>query len=57
MMNDTQPSKNTSLELQVLGFILNKPFYDRVKNIVTRDIVRGALRNAVRYYIVWAKEL
>lgn len=41
MMNDTQPSKNTSLELQVLGFILNKPFYDRVKNIVTRDMFEG----------------
>lgn len=40
-MNDTQPSRNTSIELQVLGFILNKQFYDKVKNIIARDMFEG----------------
>ena len=40
-MNENEHSKNTSLELQVLGYILNKDFYGRVKNIVTRDMFEG----------------
>src|SRR5210317_533369 len=41
MMNESQPSRNTSIELQVLGFLLNNNFYNRVKNIVTRDMFEG----------------
>jgi len=41
MMNDTTPSRNTSIEIQVLGFLLNNEFYNRVKNIVTRDMFEG----------------
>ncbi len=40
-MNESQPSRNTSIELQVLGFLLNNDFYNRVKNIVTRDMFEG----------------
>ena len=41
MMNDTQPSRNISIELQVLGFILNNDFYNKVKNIISRDMFEG----------------
>lgn len=41
MMNENEPSKDISLELQVLGFILNKDFYGKVKNIVSRDMFEG----------------
>ena len=40
-MNENKPSRNTSIELQVLGFLLNNDFYNRVKNIVTRDMFEG----------------
>lgn len=40
-MNEETRSKNTSIEMQVLGFMLNHDFYGRVKNIITRDMFEG----------------
>lgn len=40
-MNDTTHSRSTSIEIQVLGFLLDYDFYSRVKNIVTRDMFEG----------------
>lgn len=40
-MNGSEHSTDISLEKQVLGYILNKDFYDRVKNIITRDMFDG----------------
>jgi hypothetical protein len=36
-----QPSEIPRLNYQVLGFLLNNDFYNRVKNIVTRDMFEG----------------
>lgn len=41
MMNEQTHSRNTSIEIQVIGFLLNHDFYNRVKNIVTRDMFEG----------------
>lgn len=41
MTNEETHSRNTSIEIQVLGFLLNRGFYDKVKNIVTRDMFEG----------------
>ena len=40
-MNEETRSKDTSIEVQVLGFMLNYDFYGRVKNIITRDMFEG----------------
>ena len=40
-MNASEHSSDISIEKQVLGYILNKDFYDRVKNIITRDMFEG----------------
>ena len=38
-MSESTLSTSTSLETQVLGYLLNFKFYDeRVKNIITRDM-------------------
>ena len=42
-MSENVLSTSISLENQVLGYILNKDFYDRVKNIVTRDMFEGRM--------------
>ena len=42
-MSENALSTSISLEGQVLGYILNKDFYDRVKNIVTRDMFEGRM--------------
>ena len=42
-MSENALSTSISLENQVLGYILNKDFYDRVKNIVTRDMFEGRM--------------
>ena len=40
-MNGSEHSASISLEQQVLGYMMNHGFYDRVKNIVTRDMFEG----------------
>ena len=40
-MNEEKHSKDTSIEAQVLGYMLNYDFYGRVKNIITRDMFEG----------------
>jgi archaellum biogenesis ATPase FlaH len=40
-MNGSEHSTDISLEKQVLSYLLNNGFYDRVKNIVTRDMFEG----------------
>jgi len=40
-MNENEHSKSISIEIQVLGFLLNHDFYNSVKNIVTRDMFEG----------------
>ena len=41
-MSESTLSSGTSLEAQVLGYLLNFKFYDeRVKNIITRDMFEG----------------
>ena len=40
-MNEETHSKNTPIEAQVLGYMLDYDFYNRVKNIVTRDMFEG----------------
>lgn len=42
-MNASEHSSDISLEKQVLSYLLYKDFYDRVKNIVTRDMFEGRL--------------
>src|SRR5210317_1008494 len=40
-MNGSEHSASISLEQQVLGYMMNRSFYNRVKNIVTRDMFEG----------------
>jgi len=40
-MNGSEHSASISLEQQVLGYMMNRSFYDRVKNIMTRDMFEG----------------
>ena len=52
-MSESTLSTGTSLEAQVLGYLLNFKFYDeRVKNIVTRDMFEGrhvTLYDTIKY--------
>ena len=52
-MSESTLSNGTSLEAQVLGYLLNFKFYDeRVKNIVTRDMFEGrhvTLYDTIKY--------
>jgi replicative DNA helicase len=52
-MSESTLSTSTSLETQVLGYLLNFKFYDeRVKNIITRDMFEGrhvTLYDAIKY--------
>jgi len=41
MMNGSEHSSDISLEKQVLGYLLNNNFYNRVKNIITREMFEG----------------
>lgn len=40
-MNESEHSNDISLERQVLGYLLHTDFYNRVKNVVTRDMFAG----------------
>lgn len=40
-MNGSEHSASISLERQVLGYMMNRSFYDRIKNIMTRDMFEG----------------
>ena len=52
-MSEGTLSTSTSLDTQVLGYILNYEFYNvRVKNIVTRDMFEGrhvTIFDAIKY--------
>lgn len=45
MTNGSEHSSDISLERQVLGYLLNNEFYNKVKNIVTRDMFEGRFAN------------
>ena len=56
-MSESTLSNGISLEVQVLGYLLNFKFYDeRVKNIITRDMFEGET-SCIRRYQVRASEL
>jgi len=52
-MNASEHSSDISLEKQVLSYLLYKDFYDRVKNIVTRDMFEGRLVTLFDTITLW----